>query len=360
MFFLLPLLALGALAFATRHRAPSAPTPASTPALTSGGTPSPLVVLDGYLRQGQTPPPPVILCALAQAETSGNLELANDIVRTFIAPVVYQAELAAARDATPYPMTPMAPNMAPPMQSNPAPTMPVSPGVQMPLDTSPTMAPPMPPMNGAPKDPRSWTNDEAVIAAALDAMANPGAGTRIIPADGFAPPAQPTPQAPPMVAVSGAAEAMLEHAHAQHVPMTSPIPGLPPAQWQAFASRIAREAPTFDGPRHVGAFRARKDRLVELGIDPRYLAGDPDLQLHALGSEMADAFHHAKRSGMLREHVKRPLEIHGAMHSISVSGVMAVIQAAGLEGAADWLDSPEDRERFPHTTAAFVRANGVF
>ena len=36
------------------------------------------------------------------------------------------------------------------------------------------------------------------------------------------------------------------------------------------------------------------------------------------------------------------------------------VQAAGLEGAAQWFERPADRERFPRTTLAFLRTNGVF
>ncbi len=45
---------------------------------------------------------------------------------------------------------------------------------------------------------------------------------------------------------------------------------------------------------------------------------------------------------------------------VTLSGVLGVIQAAGLEGAAAWLESPDDRRRFPGTTAAFLRTNGAF
>jgi hypothetical protein len=129
--------------------------------------------------------------------------------------------------------------------------------------------------------------------------------------------------------------------------------------WDTFVGRVAREAPGFRGPRHVGQFRQRRDRLSELGIDPDSIVDLPDAQEDALARDMEDAYAHAKDGG-LADHVNRELEIDGDAHRVTLSGVMGVIQAAGLEGACEWLERPADRTRFPHTTAAFKRTNGVF
>jgi hypothetical protein len=372
MFFLLPILALGFVAFATsRHSASSPPTALvqAPPQIVSAGVPSPLEVLDGYLRAGQTPPPPVILCAIAQAEAMGRFDFAHELVRTFIEPVVYAAEIANARNANANGYAP--PMQAPSMQPMPAPTMPVSPGVEMPLEMTPRMAPANAGSADVPlvsKDPRSWTNDEAVVAAALEA-AQRGGGIQILRTPA---PQQAThaPSNASTTVVSGAFPAALAMSDRDELESPiytdapvrrSPIPNLPLAQWNQFVGRVAREASTFDGPRHVGKFRARKERLAELGIDPMSLAGRPDLQGTALEAEIGDAFEHARRSGMLHHYVKATITLpNGSAERISVSGVLGVIQAAGLEGAADWLESPDDRARFPHTTAAFLRCNGVF
>ncbi len=84
---------------------------------------------------------------------------------------------------------------------------------------------------------------------------------------------------------------------------------------------------------------------------------------------MRDAYGHADDSGLIAEYrgvvIEIPVPGVGAPAQptpieVTLSGVLGVIQAAGLEGAAGWLENPGDRTRFPHTTAAFLRTNGVF
>ncbi len=94
-------------------------------------------------------------------------------------------------------------------------------------------------------------------------------------------------------------------------------------------------------------------------MDPHAIIGDPDAQRDALALEMADAFRHAREGG-LADHIGRVLDSDGHAHAITLSGVLGVIQTAGLEGACSWLESDRDRQRFRNTTATFVRVNGVF
>jgi len=145
---------------------------------------------------------------------------------------------------------------------------------------------------------------------------------------------------------------------------SSPIDGVAPAAWLMFVGQVSREAPTFSGAHHVGRFRQRRDRLLELGIDPAKVIDSPEAQLAALDADMLDAYKHAYSSGLVDEYLGTKVELRvgaGARPAkVTLSGVLGVIQAAGLEGAVQWLEQPADRTRFPNTTQAFLRCNGVF
>jgi hypothetical protein len=144
----------------------------------------------------------------------------------------------------------------------------------------------------------------------------------------------------------------------------SPIAGVTPSLWLLFIGRVSREAPTFSSANHVGRFRQRRERLLELGFDPAAVLGSSEAQLAALDADMGDAYKHASSSGLLKEYLGTPLELRSSgetrVDAVTLSGVLGVIQAAGLEGAVQWLERPADRTRFPHTTQAFLRCNGVF
>jgi hypothetical protein len=45
---------------------------------------------------------------------------------------------------------------------------------------------------------------------------------------------------------------------------------------------------------------------------------------------------------------------------VTLSGLLALANIAGLKGAAKWVMRKGDAAKFPHTTAAFKRANGIF
>lgn len=346
MFFLLPFLVVGVALLASRHSAPTAP---QAPALTSGAcAPDPLSVLEGFARSRQTPPPMVILCALAQAEAMGATDLAHSIVATYIEPVVRAYE-------TTNPIV-MPPGFVPPPPSSTfaSPQQPAAFPASSP-SASPAVASSF--QNAAP----SREQEDASVKEWLDAMAR-----------GEDPHAQPSQDPEPTVAVSGAvaidsappAYAPPPHVHSLAVIAPSPLPGVSDERWSTFATRIRREDPSFVGPRHVGMFRQSKARLAEIGLDPARLLGDREAQIHALGVDIADAFGHAHASGMLDEWVGRGIAIPGmngnAVAMITASGVLGVIQAAGLEGAADWFEKPSDHERYPHTTRAFLQTTGVF
>lgn len=142
----------------------------------------------------------------------------------------------------------------------------------------------------------------------------------------------------------------------------SPIPGVPDDAWSTFCGQLERESPSFQSQRHVGRYRHRKDRLAEIGMDPDSIVGSPDAQDQALAADLLDAHKHLTASGILRQHVGRPISIPDVDGTIplTLSGVLGISAVAGLEGCAGWLENKADRKRFPHTTQTFLRTNGAF
>lgn len=373
------LLAIGALAvLATRHQA-AAPTQLTH----ASGAPSPILVLDQFLRVGQTPPTFVIACAIAQAEALGRMDLSRALVDAFVRPIVAEADAAEAmrvlhaRDANPPPwaMPMLGPHGAlPPMASFPAPTSEqghpghhhahrhVARGADGPGDAwALDWAPDWSPGGGAHTSPASPASPGSTSPGpvGIPSIADPAYGTRVEIVE------RPGGVDPAAGRARGASSAAPNDGTITVSGMNSPIVDVSNEAWGNFASRVSRQLPTFSTARHVGQFRQSRDRLVKLGFDPDSVAGSPELQRQAFTADMADAYQHASESGLLAEYRGAVMEIPtpdaGAVPiEVTVSGVMGVIQAAGLEGAVAWLERPEDRRRFPNTTAAFLRSNGAF
>ncbi len=142
----------------------------------------------------------------------------------------------------------------------------------------------------------------------------------------------------------------------------SPLGGVSDDAWRAFVVLLERESPSFSSSRHVGQYRQRRERLSELGIDPGKILGSAQAQRAALDIDLADAHNHAAAGGLLDEHLGRSIVVPGLEEAapITLSGLLGVIQCAGLDGATGWLERTGDRKKFPHTTQAFSRTNGVF
>jgi hypothetical protein len=273
---------------------------------------------------------------------------------------------------------------APPMQADPAP--------------APVQAPPA--HNAPPAPPASAVVDEAAMTDAVSAqlrqlpgfagagvtLVDPSTGAEVFEVSwlrGF--PIPPLPQMlshwpvriavidnlpvtqpmglPPEAVAQMQEAAGLQHAADQTRAMApgSPLNGVSDEDWRQFVMRLERETPTFHSSRHVGQYRQRRERLAELGINPNAIHGSAAAQRAALDADLADAYNHAAGGGLLA-HLGRAIPVpgHDGTAQITLSGMLGVIQCAGLDGAVGWLESPNDRKRYPHTTQAFLRSNGVF
>jgi hypothetical protein len=397
---------------------PSAPVP----------PPGPISVFGEFIRIGQAPPPMVILCAIAEAEAIGRCDLASDIVRVFVAPVVYQHEnarlyvpgrapgTARAVAVPPGPSTQLWPPEANypgfdarfgamerarrgevPARLQPGaasshergscerPRSPRAVAPAAPVAVMPSNAPRFPAsdeeiramLNTNPEEfiemarrarpaivdvPVDTAN--AIHAAAIDEVARQAAQST--PPIQSTPPMDPPAQAtglPPEVVAQMQEDVGLHTAADQTRAMApgSPIGGVSDEAWRQFVMRLERETPSYQSARHVGQYRQRRERLAELGIDPMRILGSAEAQRAALDVDLIDAHRHAADGGLLGN-LGRRIALPGsdAPCTITLSGVLGVIQCAGLDGAASWLESQRDRKRFPHTTQAFVRSNGVF
>lgn len=289
--------------------------------------PSPIMMIGHYLRMGQHPPPQVLMCAIAEAETIGREDIAIGIVQTFVAPTVWrhqaqQAQVGRARDANPRGPLPIVPTEERPSQR----------AEEQPEITD----------DGSGMYAIGDMADAEHVLNALargEPVARPKKDTR-------------EPVLATATAVSG------------DVAMTpaSPVDGVPRGAWNAFTDRLVRETPLFQTQRHVGQFRQNKERLAELGIDAREMIGSDTAQRRAFDADMADAYQHALEGGLINEHVRRLIRVPGSRDActVTLSGLLGVIHAAGLEGAVSWFENPDDRSRFVHTTEAFLKANGAF
>ena len=185
---------------------------------------------------------------------------------------------------------------------------------------------------------------------------------RVVVVDAL-PATQPT--EPPPEAAAQMQEAAGLHGAADRTRATgpgSPLGHVSDDAWREFVARLERESAQLNSSRHVGQYRLRRERLVELGIDPRAILGSAAAQRAALDLDLADAHRHAAEGGLVAEHIHRTIAVpgHEGTATISLSGLLGVIQCAGLDGAVGWLERPNDRRRYPHTTQAFLRTNNLF
>ena len=65
---------------------------------------------------------------------------------------------------------------------------------------------------------------------------------------------------------------------------------------------------------------------------------------------------------MLNEHLRRLIAVPGVsdLCKVSLSGILGVIQCAGIDHAYGWLESQQDRKKYTYTTKMFLHTNGAF
>lgn len=313
--------------------------------------PSPLVVLNQYAAAGMMPPPQVVMCAIAEATTLGRDDIAHEIQRVYVEPVAQHAAVMHARDANVASVT-----SAPPGAQGQAPVMSAPPPQPLPQVRPPQQAQASASMPGqVPGFAGALTNDDQ-IQAMLNA--NPQAFMAMAMQQ---PHVIDVPMDVPMGDVDAAPDAeLLERGAVDADADISPIDGVSHDQWEGFCNKLARESENYQSSRHVGRYRQRRERLVSIGIDPNIVVGSPEAQQAAFDADMADAYGHII-GGELDRHLGRQIFLpSGEPAVITLSGILGVVQYAGLENGASWLMNRDDRKRYRHTTEAFVKTNGLF
>lgn len=298
--------------------------------------PSPIAVLCTYMQSGQAPPEMVIRCSIAEAQLLGRGELAAQIARQYghlIAPA--QPQISNFQGGGMPPQAPL--------------QMPAPPQLALP---SPQMAPQMAQASASSRF--DETNDALEREAMQLAQVQPSVAQQ----------AQQAQQVPAAIAAYQAGQSVQGSAEINYGPppnMSSPLAGVADGQWLEFCGRIVRESPLYDSPTHVGRYRLNKQRLAQIGMDPGMLVGAADAQDQAFGADMQDA----QRQLAVQEMTKlvgRPVRVPDVAEPIvlTLSGLLGLAAVAGLKGCHGWISNREDRVKFPNTTQAFLRTNGVF
>jgi hypothetical protein len=139
--------------------------------------------------------------------------------------------------------------------------------------------------------------------------------------------------------------------------ITSPVDYISDDDWRMFVEISKIENPEFNTDNSMGMFRQNKKRLLKLGIDPDTLKTPVD-QYNAFEAECVKLMTEGKN--LINQSVAMPIQVDNESTPITLSGLLTVLRHAGTENATKWLDSDEERKKFPHTTKAFKRSNGCF
>lgn len=135
---------------------------------------------------------------------------------------------------------------------------------------------------------------------------------------------------------------------------SSPFDGVSNQEWEEFVSRLATHGADFSSDKHLGKYHHSRERLRNLGLDPK-TEEEQDEALEADLSDLRD-----KAGDVIRNFMALEVEVDGKTHVITLSGILGLLKAAGVEGAQSWLSNPKDRTKFPKTTETFIATNGVF
>lgn len=157
-------------------------------------------------------------------------------------------------------------------------------------------------------------------------------------------------------------------------PLASPVADVPDSRWTEWARAMRVAAWDAVGDKGaLGAFQLRAPALLAVGLvakvvkegaawcvtwkagrsEKDYLA-NKGLQYRALSALAVRNAAEARRSFAWALGTPTP------WGPVTLSGLLAVLCVAGRKGLAGWLKRPDERVRFPNTTAAFRRGNGVF
>jgi hypothetical protein len=139
--------------------------------------------------------------------------------------------------------------------------------------------------------------------------------------------------------------------------ITSPVDYISNDDWRMFVEVSKIEKPEFFTDNSLGMFRQNKKRLMKMGIDPETIKTPVD-QYNAFEAECVQLMKEGKN--LINQSVAMPINVDSESTPITLSGLLTVLRHAGTENATKWLDSDEERKRFPHTTKAFKRSNGCF
>jgi hypothetical protein len=126
--------------------------------------------------------------------------------------------------------------------------------------------------------------------------------------------------------------------------VASPLPGVPFLPWIRFATVMKNVG----SPKYLGIWRLDPRRL---DIAPEDFPDDPREQYRLFASCVRAMYEQIRASKLMRWLGKE---------GTTMSGLIALVKQAGIKGAASWLAHKDERSRFPNTTDAYRRANGIF
>lgn len=130
-----------------------------------------------------------------------------------------------------------------------------------------------------------------------------------------------------------------------------------PTGWDKFLAALCTREPGYQSDNYLGAYEHNRRRLRQLGI-PESGLSTPEAQHQALCRDMDDYRNSCTK--LLADWTGRAVDVNGQVISVTPSGVLGLLKAAGPRGAEGWLKNPEDRQAFPITTEVFTRCNGCF
>lgn len=91
-----------------------------------------------------------------------------------------------------------------------------------------------------------------------------------------------------------------------------------------------------------------------LGCRPFPVTGPWETFLSRVGES------HKSRLPVIKEKLGKYLGTDIEGKPVTLSGLAGLVSAAGMKGAAKWLDDAEDRVKYPGSTQMYQQTNGLF